>query len=75
VRDLVTTAYAKVLGRSPDAAGLSHYSSCIVDGELKTRGMCVCMFVYVRVYACVCVYTHTHTHTRTRTRTHTHTYS
>jgi len=37
VRDEVISVYQKVLGRKPDPAGLSHYSACILDGEMKTR--------------------------------------
>jgi hypothetical protein len=37
VRDEVVSVYQKVLGRKPDPAGLSHYTACILDGEMKTR--------------------------------------
>ena len=37
VRSQVMAMYEKVLCRKADAAGLSHYSACMLDGELNMR--------------------------------------
>jgi len=39
VRETVIDVYDKVLGRKPDPAGLSHYCACMLDGDMKTRGL------------------------------------
>ena len=37
VRNEVMAIYEAVLGRKVDAAGLSHYCACLLDGEIKPR--------------------------------------